>query len=118
VAERAETLKIAVDAVLPDIDGVPAAGSCNGHDVDEEGGDMGALSVLLIAVGAILTFAVDVVADGVNLDAVGIILMIVGAVGLVVSLLRGSMLGFTSTHERHVSPDGRTVVEREHQSAI
>jgi hypothetical protein len=44
------------------------------------------ISIFLIAVGAILAFAVDVVADGVNLDAVGIILMIVGAIGLLASL--------------------------------
>jgi len=44
------------------------------------------ISIFLIAVGAILAFAVDVVADGVNLDAVGIILMVVGAIGLLASL--------------------------------
>ena len=45
------------------------------------------VSVFLIAVGAILTYAVDVQTDGINLDTVGIILMIVGAVGLLFSLL-------------------------------
>jgi hypothetical protein len=74
---------------------------------------MGVLSILLIAVGAILTFAVDRSADGVNLDLIGIILMIVGGVGLVASLMRGSWVGFSSTRERHVSSDGRTVVEHE-----
>jgi hypothetical protein len=44
------------------------------------------ISIFLIAVGAILTFAVNVVADGVNLDTVGIVLMIVGAVGLLASM--------------------------------
>jgi hypothetical protein len=44
------------------------------------------ISIFLIAVGAILTFAVNVVADGVNLDTVGIILMVVGAIGLLASL--------------------------------
>jgi hypothetical protein len=44
------------------------------------------ISIFLIAVGAILAFAVDVVAEGVDLDAVGIILMIVGAIGLLASL--------------------------------
>ena len=46
-----------------------------------------ALSILLIAVGAILNFAVSKTVDGVALDTVGIILMIVGAIGLVVSLV-------------------------------
>ena len=79
---------------------------------------MGALSVLLIAVGAILAFAVKVVSDDVNLTAVGVILMIVGAIGLLASVIRGSWLGFSSTRERQVSADGRTVVERERGSAF
>jgi hypothetical protein len=76
---------------------------------------MGVISVLLIAAGAILTFALerDREAEGFDLNTVGIILMVVGAIGLVASLLRGSMLGMRSTRERQVSADGRTVVERE-----
>ena len=77
---------------------------------------MGALSVLLIAAGAVLTFAIERTADGINLDTVGIILMVVGGVGLIASLLRGSMLGFTTTRRRTVSADGRDVVERDHVS--
>ena len=79
---------------------------------------MGALSVLLIAAGAILTFAVEKTADGINLDAVGIILMVVGAVGLVAAVARGSMLGFSTTRKRQVSPDGRTVIEKERSSGV
>ncbi len=79
---------------------------------------MGALSILLIAGGAILTFAVERQADGVNIDTLGIILMIVGGIGLIASVLRGSMLGFTATRERRVSADGRTVVERDRTSGI
>ncbi|HET7489756.1 MAG TPA: hypothetical protein VFJ85_17650 [Acidimicrobiales bacterium] len=45
------------------------------------------VSVFLIAVGAILTFAIDVTTKGVNLDTVGVILMIVGAIGLLASML-------------------------------
>ncbi|MFI1355093.1 DUF6458 family protein [Streptomyces sp. NPDC020898] len=37
--------------------------------------------IILIAVGAILTFATDWDMDGVNLDLVGVILMIVGLIG-------------------------------------
>jgi hypothetical protein len=44
-------------------------------------------SLLLIAVGAILRYAVTADVEGVQLDEVGLILMIVGAVGLVISLL-------------------------------
>lgn len=45
------------------------------------------ISVFLIAVGAILAFAVDVSnSSGIDLDTVGVILMIVGAVGLLVTM--------------------------------
>ena len=45
------------------------------------------VSVFLLAIGAILTFAIDVTTQGVNLDTVGVILMIVGAIGLLASML-------------------------------
>ncbi len=79
---------------------------------------MGALSILLIAGGAVLAFAVEKEAEGVDLRLIGVILMVVGAVGLLASLMRGSMMGFSSTRERHISGDGRTVVEAEHTSGI
>ena len=41
------------------------------------------ISILLVAVGAILTFALEREADGINLDMVGIILMLVGGGGLI-----------------------------------
>jgi hypothetical protein len=43
-------------------------------------------SLFLIAVGAILKFAVTAHVEGVNIQTVGVILMIVGVVGLVLSL--------------------------------
>ena len=45
------------------------------------------VSVFLIAVGAILAFAVEVSTEGFDLDTIGVILMIVGAIGLLDSLL-------------------------------
>lgn len=44
-------------------------------------------SLLLIAVGAILKFAVTDSISGVDLTTVGLILMIVGIVGLILSLI-------------------------------
>jgi len=44
-------------------------------------------SIFLIAVGAILRYAITENVEGVNLDVVGLILMIVGVVGLVLSFL-------------------------------
>ncbi len=74
---------------------------------------MGALSILLIAVGAILTFAVNVVVDEVELVTIGVIMMVVGGLGLLIAMVTGSFRGFRT--ERHVSPDGRHVVEETHQ---
>ena len=45
------------------------------------------VSVFLLAVGAILAFAVDVSVEGIDLNTVGVILMIVGALGLAISLV-------------------------------
>lgn len=45
------------------------------------------ISVFLFAVGAILALAVNVEATGVDLDMVGAILMVVGAVGFLASML-------------------------------
>jgi Domain of unknown function (DUF6458) len=44
-------------------------------------------SIFLIALGAILKFAVTATVSGVKLETVGVILMVVGIVGLVISLL-------------------------------
>src|SRR2546423_8310508 len=44
-------------------------------------------SIFLIAVGAILKYAVTAHVSGINLDTVGVILMVVGVVGLLLSLL-------------------------------
>jgi hypothetical protein len=44
------------------------------------------VGILLIVVGAILTFAVDATIAGLNLDVVGWILMLAGAAGLVLFL--------------------------------
>lgn len=51
------------------------------------------LSILLIAIGAILTWAVSAQVSGVDITAVGVILMVVGSVGLVVSLVFWSSWG-------------------------
>jgi hypothetical protein len=44
-------------------------------------------SIFLIALGAILKFAVTASVSGINLATVGVILMVVGIVGLLISLL-------------------------------
>jgi hypothetical protein len=49
--------------------------------------------LILIAVGAILTWAISATVSGVDIVAVGVILMIVGAVGLLLSLVFWSSWG-------------------------
>jgi hypothetical protein len=69
------------------------------------------LSILLIAVGAILTWAVSAEVSGVDITAVGVILMIVGAVGLVVSMIFWSSWGGFGA--RDSGGQNTTVVERD-----
>ena len=51
------------------------------------------VSLILIAVGAILTWAVEATVSGLDISAVGVILMIVGGVGLLISLMFWSSWG-------------------------
>ena len=51
------------------------------------------VSLLLIAIGAILTWAVTATVSGVDLQTVGIILMVVGAAGGLISLVFWSSWG-------------------------
>jgi len=51
------------------------------------------VSLILIAVGAILTWAVNATVSGLELNTIGVILMIVGAIGLVLSLIFWSSWG-------------------------
>jgi len=55
------------------------------------------VSLVLIAIGAILAFAVTATTSAVAIPTVGVILMIVGAIGLVISLMvmmSGSAFGW------------------------
>jgi hypothetical protein len=64
-------------------------------------------SLFLIALGAILYWAVSVEAEGLDINIVGLILLIVGGVGLVLTLL---MTASAEKVERENS--GVTIVER------
>ena len=73
------------------------------------------VSVFLLAIGAILAFAVDLTVSGLDLATVGVILMIVGAIGLVTSMLifgrdsvgRRSVVTDTYVEDDLVDPVGR-----------
>jgi hypothetical protein len=75
------------------------------------------LGLILLVVGAILTFAIQETVEEANLEAIGWILMGAGALALLIAAIRGagwmSMTGRSSHSERHVSSDGRHVVENE-----
>jgi hypothetical protein len=70
-----------------------------------------AVSLLMIAAGAIMVWAINVTASGFSIHTVGVILMVVGAVGLVLSIVFWSSWGgFGGSTTRR---DGSTtVVER------
>jgi len=68
-------------------------------------------SIFLIAVGAILYFAVNADISGLEVSTVGLILMIVGILGLVISIYMLSM----ASRRRPVEPvDGPVVRDREY----
>jgi beta-lactamase regulating signal transducer with metallopeptidase domain len=65
-------------------------------------------SLFLIAAGAILRWAVSDAIQGVNLATVGLILLIVGIVGLVISLFMISRARETVvTRDRYTEPPAR-----------
>ena len=76
---------------------------------------MAALGIFLIVVGAIVTFAIDTAVDGVNLEILGYILMAGGVIALLVAAFRAAAWSSATNSkmhtERHVSDDGRHVVE-------
>ena len=45
------------------------------------------ISLFFIAVGAILTFAVHTTVSGIDLDTIGVILMVIGLLGILFSLV-------------------------------
>ncbi|HZD73090.1 MAG TPA: DUF6458 family protein [Actinomycetota bacterium] len=72
------------------------------------------VSLFLLVVGAILTFAINVSASGFDIDTVGIILMSAGALGLLLTLAFWSSFSPWSRRHQHVvdrSYGGDRVVE-------
>ena len=68
------------------------------------------VSIFLIAVGAILTWAVNATVSGLEIQTIGVILMVVGGLGLVLSMIFWSSWGgfggrtHTTTVERDLAP--------------
>ena len=80
------------------------------------------VSLFLVAVGAILTWAVRVSAPGVDIRMVGMILMVVGTIGALSSLVLWngplSRSRRTVTREDPISGRQATIIEDDRYSAI
>ncbi|HEX5268668.1 MAG TPA: hypothetical protein VFW24_18025 [Acidimicrobiales bacterium] len=63
-------------------------------------------SVLLIAAGAVMAFAVNVTGHGFNIHTIGLILMIVEAIGLLTALTIGGMGSWGGVRRTTVVDDG------------
>ena len=71
-------------------------------------------SIFLIAIGAILAFAVNVETEGVNLNTIGMILLIVGAIGAVLSMIFWqSWGGFNTSRTVERGGSRRRVIEED-----
>jgi len=67
------------------------------------------VSLILIAAGAILTWAVNASVSGIDINTIGVILMVVGAIGLILSLMFWSTwggVGGTTRRRTTVVDDG------------
>lgn len=77
-----------------------------------------ALSLILLAAGAIIRFAVSVTKTGFDIHMIGVILMIVGGVGFLTSLAFWSSWGGFGGSSRHgettvSGPEGTTTTRTE-----
>ena len=72
------------------------------------------LSIFMIAVGAILAWAVNAEVSGIDVQAAGVILVVVGVIGLIASLVFWSSWGGFGDREAGASSgQNTTIVERD-----
>lgn len=73
-------------------------------------------SIFLIAVGAILDFAINVNTTGFNLHSIGVILMVVGAIGILLSVVFWNSWGGFGGRRTTVTegPTTRRVIEEDY----
>jgi hypothetical protein len=71
-------------------------------------------SIFLIAIGAILAWAVNAEVSGIDIQVAGIILLVVGVVGLIASLVFWSSWGgFGNRDAAATGGQNTTIVERD-----
>lgn len=66
-----------------------------------------AVGILLLVAGAILTFAVDRQAEGVDVQLVGWIVMAGGGLALLAAIVRGAAIGSAGRRDRTVAHEER-----------
>ncbi len=70
-------------------------------------------SLVMIAIGAILAFAVSIDTEGIDLNTVGVILMVIGIIGALVSMMFWSTWGGWGNRRETVVHDRDVVRERD-----
>jgi hypothetical protein len=77
-------------------------------------------SLFLLAAGAILTFAVEAEVAGLDINTVGVILMVIGVIGLLFSLvwMQRSRTAGTRTVVREEEPREGRVVREERRDVL
>jgi hypothetical protein len=70
------------------------------------------VSIFLIAVGAILRYATNLHVSGIDIDTVGLILMIAGIAGLILGFLQEAIWSDRARRRRGVVVDDPDVVDR------
>jgi hypothetical protein len=71
------------------------------------------LSIFLIAVGAILAWAVEAEVSGIDIQVAGIILVVVGVIGFIASLVFWSSWGGFGSRDAAAGGQNTTIVERD-----
>ncbi len=70
-------------------------------------------SIFLIATGAILAWAVNAEVSGLDVQVAGVILVIVGAIGLLASLVFWSSWGGFGNREAAAGGQNTTIIDRD-----
>lgn len=68
-------------------------------------------AIFLIAVGAILRYATNIHVEGVSIDTVGLILMIAGVAGLILSFFQEAIWSDRTRRREATAAEERGVVE-------
>ena len=71
------------------------------------------LSILLIAIGAILAWAVNAEVSGIDIQIAGLILVVVGSIGFLASLIFWSSWGGFGHREASGGGQNTTFIERD-----